>query len=314
MMLHVSGPPSGPESIAKMAVRSLGNATNQLALEADGTITDPELDLLYQKIKTESSLSVSPDSAYVLSIQRISPNAVRAKLRFPDSKISVLGQFEWPTDPATSVHLTDGQSVAGNPPETYTKVLQFRREKLELRTVIHSEFIAPTVVLGRVGTRPFPRLRTDVSFGARMFQPHITQDWAIYQGAVQRVTELEFAKLIKDSQLLERIKTHREEHQFKWRLGFGIASGLSFAGGGLAMAALAQDTTLGGNSLSDRARTSYQSLAGAFLTTGVVTLIVALFPSPKAARLLKPHEAQLYCDHYNEELRHHLNLSPEDIE
>ena len=313
LTLHVSPPTPGPESIAKMTVRTLGDTTQQLALEADQTITDPELDLLYQEIKTGSSLSVDPNSAYVLSIRRISPQTVRASLRFPDSKIAFLGQFEWASDLAPDKPLEEGPTAVGDTSGNYGKVLQFRREKLELRPVIHSQFITPTVVLGRVGTRPFPRLRTDVSFGARMFQPHITRNWAIYRGAVQRLTELEFAEIIKDSQLLGRIKTHREDHKFKWRLGFGIASGLSFAGGGLAMAALAQNTSLGGASLSDRARTSYGSLAGALFTTGVVTLIVALFPSPESTRLLKPHQTQLYCDRYNEELRHRLDLSPHDI-
>ncbi len=293
------------DSIASAAIRSLENRSSTIALETDETISNDEMDLMYLAMTQVSSIQIDSRSNFILRLHRLDSKTVQATLRLPDSKITLLGRFEWRKPRPSSKTPKTTQ-------EKYPKVLQFKREKLHLKQVIYSKFTTRTLLVGGPYWRRDSRWHAGIFNGPRV-EAHLSQDWGIYQGPVHQITELEFARIINDPKLVSTIQERLENHRFQWRLGFGIASSLSFISGGIILSSLVQDQSLSGNPLTARNRLSYQGLSGGLLATGLVTLIATILPPPAPSRVLDAHQAQKRCDHFNEELRKKLGLDPNDI-
>lgn len=292
--------------IVSATIRSLQDRSPTIAVQPDPSISDDELNQIKLGFSRLSQIRIRPDSQFILGLSRVSPKAVQAQLRSPNDTVVFIGQFQWPVSSSSfPSEVTESQK--------YAKVLEFKREKLELRPFIQSQFVSRTLIVGGPSWRRDSRWHAGIFHGPRV-ESRVSEDWGIYQGPIRRLTELEFAEIINDSELIETVTQTTQDLQFKWRLGFGVASGLSFAAGSLFLAPIIQDKTSSAASLTPGRRSSYEALAGGLITTGIVTLIAAMMPPKWSKRILNPRQAQLRCDLYNEELRKQLELSPADLQ
>ena len=179
----------------------------------------------------------------------------------------------------------------------YGRVLEFRRQQLQVRPVISQLWSAPMPV-----PTDIQRPRAMDSWAP---EPGDAGDWGIVRGNVEVLDDLDLADLLGDTALRGAIENKRFWPHLAWTSTFSTL-GAGAVGTGVWLTwftgrkdADARDVVAVGTSL---------------LIAGVTSMALAwLYPEMTPAHVLSPMEAQVRCDAYNQQLRHALDLSPTDL-
>jgi hypothetical protein len=287
-------------SLCLDVAEAVGARVQKLALVTDATITEVERAQIESAL-TKTGLFVLTEvttATASLSVIRVDPSVLLATVAAADGTRLWVGRVGWEGTPTASA-----RAVAPEPGPlseiTYKGVLRYKRDRVRVVPVTKGTTASP-MVMGGWSSRWFgDPMPWGLGYGGGMPISDAPNDWLLMRGAADVLDELDFAHLVEDPMLVNRIEEARFWPELLWALGFG-AGAVAGVGSGIWLAGFEdRDTRAVGVSL---------------VTLGAVAAVLALmFPAAGPTHVLSPPEAQEHADNYNERLRAELGLTADDL-
>jgi hypothetical protein len=291
--------PDPPTQLTIELSEAQGSMLREVALTADDTMSADEMALLRRALeRTGLFIVVGIDQApAALQLRRIGDNEVLATLTARGGERVWVKAVTWPK--------VAGPAARRDDEARYAKVLEYGRERFIIRPVVQS-MMGPTTIY--YGGYPGPQGFADPSWGwgngmigGSPIPGQAPGAWAVIRGQAEVVDELEFAKIIGNRAVENRIRDDRFKPKLYWALGFGAG----------AVAGITAGALLYRDDKSNNTRAWGFSLLGLGIGSAVMALLTPTIGNGN--KLSLPETEELVAS-YNANLRDKLDLAPAETQ
>ena len=291
-----------PTALALEIAEGVGATLKVLHLVADPSVSPDERGALEEALAKTGLFELTADAgAAKLQLRRVD-DAILATVTSSTGERLWVGKRLWPTGEAPEPKAIPPSQAAEADEEIFARVAAYRRQRLSIKPIARTFWRTPLVI--GYGAHRWHRAGMGMSFGTSVgpLAETTTTDWGIVRGKTQFLDELEFARLVDDSNLEKEISDHRFSSRLWWGGGFGLAA-LAGIGAGVGI----------NNSVSSSNR-DMKTLGTSLIALGAVSGILALmFPRVGTDYIQSEDQAQIRIDRHNAEIRRDLGVSADDL-
>ncbi|MBC7792798.1 MAG: hypothetical protein H7Z43_03750, partial [Clostridia bacterium] len=215
--------PDGATQVVIELTAAEGSVVRNITLYGDAGVTPEELAMMKRSLeRTGLYVVVSPDAGpgAALELHRSSELQMVAVLRNREGEPLWSAAVNWP-EAATAPALAENE-------EHHAKVTRYGRERLIVRVGVLGAAPPSTIYFGGY-SQPYGFADPSWGWGNGMMggtppPGNKHADWVVVRGAADVIDEVEFAHLIGNENLANRIREKRNKPKLWWALSFGAGA------------------------------------------------------------------------------------------